>query len=222
MLTLHIKLSRTGKALRKWAKSLIPQGKLASAICREVIMQLDKAQEDRILTNEEKGLRKTLKQRILGLAAIEKSRARQKSRMTWLRNGDANTKFFHLMANNRKKKNHIATLLTDQGAAHTHQEKEQIIHDHFQRHLGSHMPISNRLNFSALGWEPKQLAHLEAPFTEQEVLATIKQSPKEKAPGPDGYIGLFMTECWDIIKHDIMQAVKQFYNMNQQGLELLN
>lgn len=53
------------------------------------------------------------------------------------------------------------------------------------------------------------------------MLATVKQLPKEKAPGPDGFIGLFVASCWDIIKGDIMQAVNQFYDMNQQGLELL-
>jgi hypothetical protein len=47
-------------------------------------------------------------------------------------------------------------------------------------------------------------------------------SPKEKAPGPDGYIGRFFAHCWDIIKDDIIKAVDQFFMLNQQGFHLLN
>jgi hypothetical protein len=37
MMTLHIKWMCTTKALTIWAQRLIPQGKLAAAICREII-----------------------------------------------------------------------------------------------------------------------------------------------------------------------------------------
>jgi hypothetical protein len=100
--TLHIKLSRIAKALKAWAKSLILFGKIVMAICREVVDQLERAQETRHLYLDEISLLKHLKQRILGLAPIEKSRARQKSRITWLRKGDTNTKFFQIMDNIRK------------------------------------------------------------------------------------------------------------------------
>jgi hypothetical protein len=100
--TLHIKLSRTAKDLKAWAKSLILFGKIVMAICREVVDQLERAQETRHLYLDEISLLKHLKQRILGLVPIEKSRARQKSRITWLRKGDTNTKFFQIMANIRK------------------------------------------------------------------------------------------------------------------------
>jgi hypothetical protein len=79
---LHIKLPRRAKALTHWARHLIPLGKLASHICREVMGQLDKAQEFRAQTAEEMLLKQQLNNRIMGLAAIEKSRAQQKSRLT--------------------------------------------------------------------------------------------------------------------------------------------
>jgi hypothetical protein len=56
---------------------------------------------------------------------------------------------------------------------------------------------------------------LDLPFTEQEIKAAIFNSPKEKAPGPDGYIGIFFSICWEIINQDLMRAMSQFYTINQ-------
>jgi hypothetical protein len=47
-------------------------------------------------------------------------------------------------------------------------------------------------------------------------------APKEKAPRPDGFIGSFFAQCWDIIKGDLLHAIEQFQMMNQQGLHFLN
>jgi hypothetical protein len=107
--TLHTKLGRTAKALKAWAKSLFPQTKVAMTICREVIHQLETTQESRPLSPEEGDLISTLNFRIMGLAAIEKSRARSKSRLTWLRKGGANTRYFQVMANVRKQKKITST-----------------------------------------------------------------------------------------------------------------
>jgi hypothetical protein len=106
----HVKLSRIAKAIKAWSKTLIPHEKLAMAVSREVILQLEKVQEFRQLSPGECSLIRLLKSRILGLATIQKSRARQKFRLTWIRLGDANTKYFHLMANARKKRNYTHSL----------------------------------------------------------------------------------------------------------------
>jgi hypothetical protein len=62
-------------------------------ICREVIDQLGKDQESRLLNDGERNMLAVVKSRLIGLTAIEKSIARQRSRLTWLRKGDANTIF---------------------------------------------------------------------------------------------------------------------------------
>jgi hypothetical protein len=77
------------------------------------------------------------------------------------------------------------------------------------------VPRSCSLNLHDLQWAPKDLQHLDLPFTEQEIKVVIFNSPKEKAPGPDGYIGIFFSICWEIIKQDLMRAMSQFYTINQ-------
>jgi hypothetical protein len=91
--TLHIKLSRTTKAPKSWAKTIKSQRKVAMEICMEAIGQLEKANESKNLSESESAFIRTLKLRLLGFAAIEKSKAKQKSILTWIRLADANTIF---------------------------------------------------------------------------------------------------------------------------------
>lgn len=44
----------------------------------------------------------------------------------------------------------------------------------------------------------------------------------EKAPGPDGYTGLFFRTCWDTVKYDLIAALRHFQGLNTQNLFLLN
>jgi hypothetical protein len=188
---LHIKLSRAAKPLQAWSRSLFPLGKVALAVCREVVQQLDKAQESRPLSTGERVLYKHLKARILGLAAIQRSRARQRSRLTWLCSGDANTKYFHIMANSRKKKNFIHSLQHDHGTVVSQEDKHHVIFYHFLKHIGSYVPRECTLNFTNLGWQPRNLQHMDQPVSEEELKKVIMDASKEKAPGPDGFIGMF-------------------------------
>lgn len=185
-------------------------------------MRLETAMESRPLQPAETNLIRQLKARILGLAAIEKSRARQQSRVTWLRKGDANTRYFQIVANTRKRKKFIHALHTELGMATTQDQKHEVIYNHFLTHIGTTTDRTNTLKLEELGWQPQNLEALDLPFSENEIRIVIMQAPKEKTPGPDGFIGLFYSTCWDIIKNDIIQAVNQFYLMNQQGLHLLN
>jgi hypothetical protein len=100
---------------------------------------------------EEGALLKLLKSRILGMAAIHKMRARQRSRLTWLQLGDADTKYFQMMANSRRKRNFIASLQGDDLVALIQEDKQNVVFQHFMKHIGYYAPRSCNLNFSNLG-----------------------------------------------------------------------
>ena len=75
---LHIKLFRVSKSIKRWCKEKIGDTRLQLAITKEVLLQLEAAQESRALTAQEIELRRHLKIRSTGLAAIEKARIRQR------------------------------------------------------------------------------------------------------------------------------------------------
>ena len=124
---------------------------LATDIANEVIFQLDLAMEHRELTAEEWALRRNLKSKLLGIAALERIRWKQRSRLTTIRSGDASTKFFHLRANGRLWKNHIATLIGQHGETTDHKEKENILLDHFKNLIGKAAANVSHLNWDFLG-----------------------------------------------------------------------
>jgi hypothetical protein len=69
--------------------------------------------DSRLLSPEERALRHLLKKKLLGLASLERTLARQRSRLLWLREGDTCTHFFHTHASHRRRKNFIEHLLVD-------------------------------------------------------------------------------------------------------------
>jgi hypothetical protein len=76
--------------------------------------------------------------RFLGMTAVEKLRARQASRLTYIKAAEANSKLFYLQANGRRRKNHIHSLESPSGTGYLQQDKEKIVYDHFSTHFGRH------------------------------------------------------------------------------------
>lgn len=58
---------------------------------------------------------------------------------------------------------------------------------------------------------PESANSLEAPFTEKEVRKVVFDMPSDRAPGPDGFSGLFYKECWDIIAKDLMAVMNALH-----------
>ena len=54
-----------------------------------------------------------------------------------------------------------------------------------------------------------------------EINLLIKRIPSDKAPGPDGFNGLFVKRCWQIIKEDFYKLCEVFFNL-EVNLESIN
>ena len=78
--------------------------RLQLEMAKEILHRLEIARDVREFSPGEEWLRKKLKQHSLGLASLERTVARLQSRILYLKEGDANTAFFHQQARYRKKK----------------------------------------------------------------------------------------------------------------------
>ena len=178
---------------------------------RQLIGILDAVQDFRQLSADELQLKKDLKLRYLDMAAVEKLRCKQQSRLTSIRAAEANSKLFYLQAKGRKRKNFISELHEDGRILRSHGDKEGCLLNHFARIFGTPPVRDETLNWEALGLPLVNLDHLEVEFSEEEIHAVVKELKSDKAPGPDGFIGIFYKSCWGIIKEDLKAAINFFY-----------
>ena len=76
----------------------------------------------------------------------------------------------------------------------------------------------------AIGLPSLELSGLEDLFTEEEVRSVVLDLLNDKAPGLDGFTGLFYKKAWDwdIIKVDIMNAFNAFWSQDARSLSHLN
>lgn len=158
----------------------------------------------------------------LDLASLEHTVARLRSRILYLREGDDNTSFFHQQAHYRKKKKIIAKFIVNDRVVTSPEDKLRAALDFYDALIGSAEQRDFTLDFLSLGVQQHDLSELEVPFTEEEVWATIREIPLDKAPGPDGFTGRFYKVCWNSIKDDVLAALLAVQRGHVFNFRLIN
>jgi len=216
-----LRLQATARKLTSWSARSVGNIKSKMAISRELISRFDKAQEDRILTPDENQLRKQLKVSYLGLASLERTIARQRARLANLKDGDANTAFYHRQCTYRQQRKRIFSISVGTQVLTDHADMAEAAYHHYDALLGTAISRDHTLELSPL-IEQHNLHDLETPFGLEEIWEAVKSLPARKAPGPDGFTAEFLRACWNIIKHDISAVFQQLYEMRGRGFYKLN
>ena len=116
----------------------------------------------------------------------------------WLKEGDANTAFFHRSIILRRRKNFIGRLLTDQSQVLQHDRpiKQHIVIHFRDRWVSCQLEDDIQLpQFAHSISNHQNEFHVQSPSDEKIVKAVYDIHPdKDKAPGLDGFQSLFFKE----------------------------
>ncbi|WVZ79973.1 hypothetical protein U9M48_027494 [Paspalum notatum var. saurae] len=218
-----LKLQRLSKGLQRWSNRKVGNVKMQQAMAKEILHRLETARDSLALSQCEEWLRKKLKLHCLGLASLERTIARLRSRVLYLKEGDANTSFFHQHACYRKKKNFISKLQVKDRLYVSQEEKQDVVADFFEALLGS--SEERDFSFDLATFHPQHqqdLSPLDEPFSVEEVWTTIQDLPLDKAPGPNGFTGRFYKTCWSVLKSDVLDALAAIFGGHIFKFRLLN
>jgi hypothetical protein len=139
---------------------------------------------------------------------------RQKSRVQWLSTPDLNIRFFHITTTVRRRRNQICFLKNES-----------------DRWIQGDEAIGNTFasNFSTLFQSssppfPEELSNLLEPVIndednaflcsislEEEIKEALFSMNSNKSPGPNGLPPLFFKHYWNIVKREVLEAVRNFF-----------
>jgi hypothetical protein len=105
-----MKIRRLRQHLRGWAKHVSGLYKKEKTSLLNKLDELDKKEEQVLLSESERNLKHVLSERLTELLREEEIKWYQRAKVKHLLEGDANTKYYHLLANGRHRKTRIFQL----------------------------------------------------------------------------------------------------------------
>ncbi|XP_019447298.1 PREDICTED: uncharacterized protein LOC109350521 [Lupinus angustifolius] len=146
------------------------------------------------------------------LSSLRENLLIKKSKANWLKEGDANSKFFYACMKNRSRRNRVFGLsfhgqwLEEDGLV-----RKGVV-DYFKEVFKGDSvirPTLDEILFNSLSSD-KVLAISEE-FSLAEIKAAVWNCAADKSPSPDGFNFKFFQDCWDIVGSDICCFMQDFF-----------
>ncbi|XP_026458904.1 uncharacterized protein LOC113359498 [Papaver somniferum] len=136
---------------------------------------------------------------------------RSKSRVKWVKEGGANTYFFHASLKIRKAQNNITELETPNGDVVTTQSQiADILVKHYHKKFEQKTVNFEEDLFEAipniLNEEDNDL--LDALPSQEEIKNVVFAMDPNSAPGPDGFPGCFYRYAWEVEGAELMKKIQ--------------
>ena len=208
--------------LKFWSKKLSYIKKL-TVDCSKVILHFDQLEEVRPLTRPEFNFRKLVKFHYEHLLKLHYIYWKQRCTIRYIKVGEENSKKFHAMASERMRRNSISSLKTSSmlDPVTDHAQMAGILWASFKSRMGQAQGISMGFDLNHLIQPIPGLEELSLPFSDEEIHKVLKDLPADRAPGPDGFNGMFVKRCWPIIEGDFLRMIRAFYE-GKLSLENIN
>lgn len=147
----------------------------------------------------------------------------QRSRIKWLKWGDRNSRFFHASTIQRRDRNRIVRIKDSNGVwREGHDEVFTAIQSHFADvyHSEGENTECDIFNLLPKLVTPVMNASLKAIFSMEDIKDVVFSLGATKAPGPNGFNGMFYQRNWDVIKDDICLAICGFFEDGRLPLDI--
>ena len=208
-----VRLQQIKPRLKSWNKDVFGDLRLIEAALLSRLKELDREECSGSWSEELRQERVNLKRDLNGVLAKKEIMVRQKLKIQWAKQGDANSSLFHRLLNTRKSKNFISKIELDNGEFVA--REEDIVREIISYFKGLYSnQVSQFRGFVGVEWKgiTNTLSDwLERPFSEEEVKEAVFECDGSKTPGPDGFsLAVFQTQ-WDTVKTDMMKVFEEFY-----------
>jgi hypothetical protein len=207
------KLKSLKGSLKIWNKEVFGDIDHKIDLQVETIKEIDLKAESGLLSLEEDTVRKQGLANLWRLMRCKENQIVQRSRSRWLKEGDANTSFFHNSVRHRKRRNSILAIrVGDRWVERVTEVRAEIV-DYFTTHFSEttlNRPTLDGMVFQHLLEEDDDV--LCGPFSFSEIELAVATSDGNKSPGPDGFNFSFFKRFWDLIKVEVGVMFDQFYS----------
>jgi len=148
------------------------------------------------------------------LLAQEEAFWKQRSKVYWLEDGDTNSRFFQAMSSNKKRRNNIMELKTDEGElVTTQQDICAVAKNYLSKLFTSEAQIVNTtLEHITPRVTDVDNGMLLAQFNISEFKKVVFTMHSDKAPGPDGLNPAFYKRFWHLCGMEIYHATTSWLN----------
>lgn len=170
-------------------------------------------------------IRYEVEAQLVGVYAAEEVYWQKRRSEQWLLKGDANTDYFHKIANGRKRKASILSLEDDSRLITENEELREHITQYykqlFRREVDASVHLAEDVWVDDERVSQQENQALCRPFSLKEIEAAIKRTETNTAPRPDGIPVQYYKEFWPQVK-DLVKELMDELHAGRLNLGRLN
>ncbi|XP_042509254.1 uncharacterized protein LOC122084900 [Macadamia integrifolia] len=150
----------------------------------------------------------------------------EKAKIRWMKQGDRNSKFFHLSAKMKRLRNTIKYLKKNDGSMVEGQEQlgDYIVQFYEDFHKANPiMEHAKVLENIPLILQQRDIYRLDSMPGDAEIKRAMWELDPNSSPGLDGFSGAFFRRCWHIVERElrsILVVVVSSYNNGEMDEEI--